>query len=168
MCHQERPEDQLKVYLIEEARACAQCVLRGQCTESRRGRSIRRHEQAELVEGARREAHSPAARHSRKRRQHVMEGSFADAFNNHGAKRARWRGLARQRIQSWLIAAVQNLRLLLRHQVSGPKTAAAALTAAAEAGLFSRVAGQMAAFRVLLAADKVFLAKVRSRATSIT
>ena len=78
------------------------------------------------MEAGRAEANSPAGRYSRKRRQHVMEGSFADAFNNHGAKRARWRGLARQRIQSWLIAAVQNLRILLRHQVTGPVGVAAA------------------------------------------
>src|ERR1039458_3953274 len=71
------------------------------------------------------EANSPAARYSRKRRQHVMEGSFADAVNHHGAKQARWRGVWRQKIQSWLIAAVQNLRILLRHQVTGPVRPAA-------------------------------------------
>ena len=49
-----------------------------------------------------------------------MEGSFADAANNHGSKRARWRGLWRQRIQSCLIAAVQNLRILLKKAVGGP------------------------------------------------
>ena len=43
-----------------------------------------------------------------------MEGSFADASNNHGFKRARWRRLWRQQIQDWLIAAVQNLRILLK------------------------------------------------------
>jgi transposase len=125
--HQDRPEEQLRVYLIEDPARCAQCPLRAQCTESKRGRSIRRYLQMEVVETARREAHSPAARHSRKRRQHVMEGSFADAVNNHGAKKARWRGLWRQRIQSWLIAAVQNLRTLLRRRVVGPVRAAAAV-----------------------------------------
>jgi len=124
VCHQERPQEQLKVYLIEDPAACAQCPLRTQCTSAKRGRSIQRHAQAELVEAARREANSPAGRYSRRRRQHVMEGSFADAVNNHGAKKARWRGLGRQRIQSWLIAAVQNLRILLRHQAGGPARAA--------------------------------------------
>jgi IS5 family transposase len=90
---------------------------------------------------------SPAARYSRKRRQHVMEGSFADAFNNHGAKKARWRGLVRQKIQSWLIAAVQNLRVLLRNQVSGPVRAAAAARAeAAEPGRNSQGVGQIDSF----------------------
>jgi transposase len=146
--HQDRPEEQLKVYLIEDSRACAQCALREQCTQSKRGRSIRRHVQAELVEAARREANSPAARHSRQRRQHVMEGSFADAVNNHGAKKARWRGLWRQRIQSWMIAAVQNLRIFLRHQVRGPVGAAvAALASAAEGARIIGIADRIGWFR---------------------
>ena len=48
------------------------------------------------------------------RRKAKMEGSFADAANNHGFKRARWRGLERVGIQNLLIATVQNLRKLLR------------------------------------------------------
>jgi transposase len=123
---QNRPQEQAIVYLIAEAAACANCALRKQCTQSKRGRSIQRPVRAELLEASPREADSPAGRYSRKRRQHVMEGSFADAVNNHGAKKARWRGLWRQQIQSWLIAAVQNLRLLLNHRVSGPVRGAAA------------------------------------------
>jgi hypothetical protein len=124
--HQNRPQEQAIVYLIAEAAACANCALRKQCTQSKRGRSIQRPVRAELLEASHQEADSPAGRYSRKRRQHVMEGSFADAVNNHGAKKARWRGLWRQQIQSWLIAAVQNLRLLLNHRVSGPVRGAAA------------------------------------------
>jgi hypothetical protein len=43
-----------------------------------------------------------------------MEGSFADGANNHGLKRARWRGLKNQQTQDYLIAVCQNLRLLIR------------------------------------------------------
>ena len=149
VCHQDRPQEQLKVYLIEDPATCAQCALRQQCTQSKRGRSIRRHVQAPLVEAARTEAHSPAARYSRKRRQHVMEGSFADAVNNHGAKQARWRGLWRQKIQSWLIAAVQNLRILLRHRASGPaRAAAASLAGSANGGWILKGGPRSAGFRV--------------------
>jgi len=125
--HQERPEIESKVYLIEDPAHCAGCPLVKKCTQSKRGRSIQRHVHAEFIEAARREAHSPAARYSRRRRRHVMEGSFADANNNHGAKKARWRGLARQQIQSWIIAAVQNLRILLRNQRRVPAADAAKL-----------------------------------------
>jgi transposase len=151
ICHQERPQEQLKVYLIEDPALCAHCPLRQQCTESKRGRSIRRHVQADLVAAGRAEANSAAARYSRKRRRHVMEGSFADAFNNHGAKKARWRGLARQRIQSWLIATVQNLRILLRNQFSGAGRAAALLAEAAGKGLVLRLVPQIAGLPALLA-----------------
>jgi hypothetical protein len=78
-----------------------------------------------------------------------MEGSFADAVNNHGAKKARWRGLWRQKIQSWLIAAVQNLRILLRHQVSGPvRPAAVAQGGVADGGRILRAVGRSLCFRV--------------------
>ena len=47
------------------------------------------------------------------------EGSFADAANNHGFKRARWRGLPMVEIQNLMIAATQNLRKLLRSIAPG-------------------------------------------------
>lgn len=136
--HQDRPEMESKVYLIEDPAHCAGCPLVKKCTRSKRGRSIKRHVHADLIEAARREAHSPAARYSRRRRRHVMEGSFADANNNHGAKKARWRGLARQQIQSWIIAAVQNLRILLRHGRRAPAAEAARLVE-----LLAKVSGHL-------------------------
>jgi len=59
-----------------------------------------------------------------------MEASFADAANNHHFKRARWRRLWRQQIQDYLIAAIQNMRILLAHQ--NPKRSAAAAVALPE------------------------------------
>src|SRR4029077_11787813 len=82
---------------------------------SRTGRTTHRHRDQTLLEKARKIATSKAAKRDLKRRQHLMERSFADASNCHGLKRARWRGLWRQAIQDLLIATVQNLRKLLRH-----------------------------------------------------
>src|SRR5438874_5755396 len=45
-----------------------------------------------------------------------MERSFADAANNRLFKRARWRGLWPQQIPAYLIASIQNVRILLAHQ----------------------------------------------------
>jgi hypothetical protein len=82
-----------------------------------------------------------------------MEGSFADAVKNHGAKKARWRGLWRQQIQSWLIAAMQNLRVLLRHQVTGPvRAAAATLARATDGGSIFTGVGRIVGFRLFLEA----------------
>jgi len=95
-------------------RACLSCSLREQCTRSKTGRTIQRHEHHEIVQRARAQAHSARARRDRKRRQILIEGSFADAANNHGFKRSRWRRLWRQEIQDWLIAGIQNIRILLK------------------------------------------------------
>jgi transposase len=93
---------------------CAACPLRSQCTSCATGRSVQRHEQEAQVELGRKMARSVAARRDRRRRQHLMEGSFAQAANEHGFKRSRWRRLWRQEIQDWLIATVQNVKILLK------------------------------------------------------
>ena len=112
--HNYKKDDQLIQYQIEDAVLCAGCALRAQCTRSKAGRSVTRPIFSELVEAGRAQARSAAARRDRRRRKYRMEGSFADASNNHGFKRARWRRLWRQQIQDWLIAVVQNLRILMK------------------------------------------------------
>jgi hypothetical protein len=131
--HQTKSAEQVKVYLIEKAQICAQCPLRSNCTTSRQGRSLARPLQSQIIADGQKAARSEAGRYSRKRRKHVMEGSFADAANNHGSKRARWRGLARQKIQSWLICAAQNLRVLINRAQRRPKSSAASLEIIASA-----------------------------------
>jgi transposase len=104
----------LKVYVASSTK-CHACPLRAQCTRSKEGgRRVKRHPDHELIERARLQSRSAAARRDRRRRRHLMEGSFADAANNHGLKRARWRGLAFQQTQDWLIATCQNIRLFVR------------------------------------------------------
>jgi transposase len=106
------------------AQACARCVLRSQCTRAKLGRTLHRHEKQELLNVARTQTHSARARRDRKRRQQLMEQSFADAANNHHFKRARWRRLWRQQIQDYLIAAIQNVRILLK-ETQKPRAAVA-------------------------------------------
>src|SRR5436190_1049218 len=86
--------------------------------------TVQRHEKQALLDVARVQANSRAAWRNRRRRQHLIERSFADAPDNHHFKRARWRRLWRQQIQDYLIAAIQNVRILLAHQ--NPKNSAAA------------------------------------------
>ena len=107
------------------ARVCGACALRAQCTRSVHGRTVHRYENQLTLDVARAQAHSAAARRDRKRRHHLMERSFADATNNHHFKRARWRRLWRQQIQDYLIAAIQNVRILLAHQPPRQSAAAA-------------------------------------------
>lgn len=57
---------------------------------------------------------SAKARRDIKTRQHLMERSFARG-TRYGYDQARWRGLWRVQIQEYLIAAVQNLQVLLKY-----------------------------------------------------
>ena len=102
---------------------CASCSFFEQCVSSKTwGRQVSRNVDAEYVEWA----DGCFSRYQRKRlqgrRMHKAEGSFADASNNHGFGRARWRGLWKMQIQNLMIAAIQNLRKLLRWV--GSKTSA--------------------------------------------
>lgn len=111
---------------------CATCPLRQHCTNSSQNRMVLRHEAHERIALARTQAHSAAAKRDRKRRRSLMEGSFADGVNNHGLDRARWRGLAKQRVQAALIAAAQNIRRMLRClKANQPRTGLMALRAVA-------------------------------------
>lgn len=97
-----------------EAGICRKCPLREHCTPSLRGRMVIRYEKQELIEKGLAQAQSPQGQRDRNRRQYLMEGSFAEAVNEHHFRRARWRRLWRQRIQSYLIAAVQNIKKLIK------------------------------------------------------
>jgi transposase len=119
---------------FSNAAVCAQCSLRTQCTSSKRAiRKLKRHIQHEQIEKARAESHSGWGRKDRRRRQHLMEGSFAES-TRHGFKRARWRRLHNQRIQDFLIATCQNIRIFIRN---GRLKPAAAMAAAETARLVS-------------------------------
>lgn len=114
---------------VSNARVCRQCALRNQCMKSKKHiRKLKRHIAHDAIERARAESHSGWARRDRRRRKHLMEGSFAGAANQHGFKRARWRRLHNQRIQDLLIASCQNIRLLL-HTGRWPQAAALAVEA---------------------------------------
>jgi hypothetical protein len=101
---------------------CAACALRAHCTKDKAGRTLKRYAGQELLDLARAQSHSAAARRDRRRRQWLLEGSFGRAATQHGFKRARWRGLQRQGIQDHLIAVVQNLLLVLRHAKLPPRS----------------------------------------------
>jgi transposase len=95
------------------AKICKACALHSMCTRSNGNRTIKRHLHHDALSRARIESHSGFAKRDRRRRKHLMEGSFGDAANNHGFKRARWRRLQNQQIQDWLIASCQNIRILI-------------------------------------------------------
>ena len=110
--------------------ACLACDLRVQCTRSQStGRTVRRNFEQDKLDDLYGIARSRPARRDIHIRQHFMERSFAEA-GRYGFKRARWRGRERVAIQDYLIAAVQNIRLLVTH--GKPKPAAAGTVGMAE------------------------------------
>jgi len=105
---------------------CRECSLRSKCTRSAQSaRTIKRHESQEDIDIARAQSHSNEGKRDRVKRRWIMEGSFADAANNHGFKRARWRRLKNQQIQDYLIASIQNIRILINNISRGPKAVGA-------------------------------------------
>jgi transposase len=100
---------------VTDKGTCMVCSLRSECTRASYGRTIHRHEHQELLNRARQQAASLEGKRDRVRRKYLMEGSLADAANNHGFKRSRWRRLWRQQIQDYMIAAIQNIRILISH-----------------------------------------------------
>jgi hypothetical protein len=93
---------------------CAACHLRGQCTRNKSGRTIKRYLRQEELDGMREASRSAKAKRDIKRRQHLMERSYARG-TWYGFDRARWRGLWRVQIQEYLVSAVQNIQVLLRY-----------------------------------------------------
>ena len=109
---------------------CRVCKIRSKCTRARDGaaRTLKRHYKQEAIDAGRAESHTRAAKRDRLRRKWLVEGSFADAANNHGFKRSRWRRLWRQQIQDYMIAAVQNVRILIRYLKQNEKAIAMSAT----------------------------------------
>lgn len=95
------------------AEVCAKCELREKCTRSKQGRSLKRHVREEALEAMEQIAQSKKAKRDIKHRQDLSERSFAWS-KRYGYKRARWRNLWRMEIQDFLIAAVQNITILIK------------------------------------------------------
>jgi hypothetical protein len=127
---------------------CQQCPLRTQCTrsESAAGRTLKRHERQEVLENLRAQAQSRPSKRDIQIRQHFMERSFAQG-KRFGLKRARWRGRLRVEIQDYLIAAAQNIALLIAHARPKPRVVLTADTHSAMGfGLAGIAALQQSAF----------------------
>lgn len=95
-------------------RDCSVCVLMPQCTKNKAGRTLKRHLRQEELEYMRALAGTRISKNDIRTRQHLMERSFARA-KRYGFDRARWRGLWRVRIQEYLIAAIQNIQILVKY-----------------------------------------------------
>lgn len=109
-----REEPRQRTRYCAPRRVCAACPLRSQCTSSKAPRQLSRVDLQEYIDWADSQGPRSWRRRLMGRRRFRAEGSFADAANNHGYKRARLRGLWKVGIQNVLIATIQNVRKLIR------------------------------------------------------
>ena len=102
---------------IASHKDCEQCYLRDQCSRSKSSRTLKRHARQDDLDVMIKESKSRDSKRDLKTRHHLSERSFARS-TRYGFKRARWRNLWRMEIQDYLIAAIQNIVVL----ISQPKT----------------------------------------------
>lgn len=96
---------------------CKQCHIRDKCTRSKFGRTLKRHARQDDLDVMIKQSQSRESKKDLKTRQHLSERSFARS-TRYRFKRARWRNLWRMEIQDYLIAAIQNIAVLINQ----PKT----------------------------------------------
>ena len=87
------------------------------------GRTLKRHLRQEELDQMLAASQTWSSRRDINKRQHLMERSFAQA-SRYGFDRARWRRLWRVQIQEYMVAAVQNIRILTTNFKDQRKAAA--------------------------------------------
>jgi transposase/uncharacterized protein (UPF0179 family) len=108
------------------AKTCRRCSLKPRCTRSKQGRTLKRHVRQDELERMLSTSESRQAKGDIRKRQHLMERSFARS-DRYGYQRARWRRLWRVQIQEYLTVSIQNIMVLLRNVKEHGKAAAASL-----------------------------------------
>lgn len=97
---------------------CSKCPLRETCLtlpsmKKRGSKHIEVSIYHEAIKKAAEMEKTDEFKKVRGERQWKMEGVFAEAKDNHGLSRARYRGRAKMQIQAYMIATVQNLKRLV-------------------------------------------------------
>lgn len=108
------------------AKTCRRCSLKPQCTRSKQGRTLKRHVHQDELDRMLSTSESRQSKRDIRKRQHLMERSFARSYH-YGYQRARWRRLWRVQIQEYLTASIQNIMVLVRNVKEQGKAAAASL-----------------------------------------
>lgn len=103
---------------VSSSSDCQRCPRRSTCpTEARKKlpnkRYVRRSLDQDLFEEVQTRMEEPEFREKLSERMWKAEGLFAEAKQNHGLARARYRGRSKVQIQAYLIAMAQNLKRLV-------------------------------------------------------
>ena len=104
--------ERVRVYQAPAA-VCNACLLKPQCTDSAKGRQVKRSFDEVYLDRVRGYHNTEAYAKAIRKRQVWVEPLFAEANDWHGLRRFRLRGLPKVNMEALLIAAGQNLKRLL-------------------------------------------------------
>jgi transposase len=92
---------------------CQRCPYFGRCTRSPQGRSLTLHPYRQALAARRAEAKTEAFREKMHRRAGI-EATISELVRAHGLRQARYRGLAKLKLQNYFTAIAVNLKRLAR------------------------------------------------------
>jgi len=124
-------------YRFEWSRHCHDCPLRQSCLgKDQRHRTLVVGEHHDLLQARRREQTTEAFAEQKKKR-NAIEGTQSELVRGHGARRARYRGYRKVRLQSYFIGAACNAKRWIRRlqwQMKQAATTASGAVAVAPSG----------------------------------
>ena len=126
-------------YRFEFSTQCHDCPLRTQCLgKGQRHRSLVVGEHHTVLQARRQEQQTPAFQQRMKHR-NAIEGTQSELVRAHGLRRARYRGLAKAKLQNYFIGAACNIKRWIRREAWKLRQAIAAaapqrVTATGECG----------------------------------
>ena len=103
-------------YRFEFGTPCHACPLRGQCLgKDQRHRTLVVGQHHTLLQARRQEQQTEGFKQRMKHRNGI-EGTQSELVRDHGLRRARYRGLAKVRLQNYFIGAAGNVQRWLRRE----------------------------------------------------
>ena len=114
-------------YRFEWSTQCHDCPLRQRCLgQDQRHRTVLVGEHHTALQNRRQEQQTPAFKQRMKHR-NAIEGTQSELVRGHGLREARYRGLAKTKMQNYFIAAACNVKRWIRREAWKIQQAAAAL-----------------------------------------
>jgi IS5 family transposase len=127
----DRPSEENDGYVgaeIQFKKACEGCPARAKCAPGKSGRTLKVSPYYPLLQQRRAEQETDSFKERYKRRA-AVEGTISEIVRGHGGRRARYRGLAKARLQALFTGAAVNLKRLGRALAAQPACAESALVA---------------------------------------
>jgi IS5 family transposase len=122
-------------YRFEFSTHCHDCPLRNRCLgQDQRHRTLVVGEHHTALQNRRQEQQTPAFQ-QRMRHRNAIEGTQSELVRGHGLREARYRGLAKAKMQNYFIGAACNVKRWIRREVWKLQQAAAVLSASVPTAL---------------------------------